>query len=59
MMMKSERVAEYTGAARVRQHARAALLVSVLDVKSVVSLIAAAKPASTLLGMRSLESPKH
>ncbi|XP_035541770.1 uncharacterized protein LOC118344715 [Juglans regia] len=58
MMTKSEGVAECTGAACVLQHARAALLVSVLDVKSVVSLIAAAKPASTLLGMRRLESPK-
>ncbi|KAF5464103.1 hypothetical protein F2P56_014210 [Juglans regia] len=58
LSMPSEGVAECTGAARVLQHARAALLVSVLDVKSVVSLIAAAKPASTLLGMRRLESPK-
>lgn len=58
-MMKNEQVAGFIGAALGLQHARAALLVCVLDVKSVVFLIAAARLASTLPGMRRLESPKQ
>lgn len=59
MMMKSEQVAGCTGAAPGLQRARAALLVCVSDVKSAVSQNAAARLASTLLGMRKLESPKQ
>jgi hypothetical protein len=59
MMMKSEQVAGCTGAAPGLQRARAALLVCVLDVKSVVSRNAAARLASTSLGMRKLESPNQ
>lgn len=59
MMMKNEQVAGCTGAAVVLQHAKGALLVCVLDAKSVVSQIAAARLALTLLGTRRLESPKH
>ncbi|XVE59580.1 hypothetical protein DITRI_Ditri05aG0057200 [Diplodiscus trichospermus] len=55
MMMKSEQVAGYTGAAVVLQHARVVLLVCALGVKSVDSLIAVAKLASTSLGMPKLE----
>jgi hypothetical protein len=58
-MMKSEQAAGCTGAAPGLQHARAALLVCVLDVKSVVSQIAAARLASTSLEMQELESPKQ
>lgn len=47
MMMKNEEVERYTGAAPVLQRARVALPVCVLGVKSVVSQIAAARPAST------------
>lgn len=59
MMMKSEQAAGCTGAAPGLQHARAALLVCVLDAKSVVSRIAAARLASTSLEMQELESPKQ
>ena len=55
MMMKSERVAGYTGAATVLQHARVVLPVCALGVKSVDSLIAVAKLALTSLGMPKLE----
>lgn len=48
MMMKNEQVAGCTGAAPGLQHARVALLVCVLDVKSAVSQIAAARLVSTL-----------
>jgi hypothetical protein len=53
--MKNELVAGCTGAAPVLQHARVALLVCVLDVKSAVSQIAAARHVSTLRGLQKLE----
>ncbi|MBA0620893.1 hypothetical protein Godav_006560 [Gossypium davidsonii] len=53
--MKRELVAGYTGVAPVLQHARVALPVCVLGVKSVGSLIAVAKLALTSLGMPKLE----
>lgn len=58
MMMKNEQVAGCTGAAPGLQHARVALLVCVLDVKSAVSQIAAARLVSTLRWMQKLESLK-
>ena len=54
-MMKKELVAGCTGAAPVLQHARVALLVCVLDVKSADSQIAAARHVLTLRGMQKLE----
>ena len=54
-MMKNELVAGCTGPAPVLQHARVAFLVCVLDVKSVVSQIAAARHVPTLRGMQKLE----
>lgn len=56
MMMKSEQVAGYTGAAPGLQHARVVPPVCALGVKSVGSLIAVAKLALTSLGTRKLES---
>lgn len=56
MMMKSEQVAGYTGAATVLQHARVVLPVCALGVKSVGSLTAVAKLALTSPGMPELES---
>lgn len=56
MMMKNEQVAGCTGAAPGLQHARVALLVCVLDVKSAVSQIAVARLVSTLRWMQKLES---
>ena len=55
MMMKSEQVAGYTGAAPVLQHARVVLPVCALGVKSVGSPTAVAKLALTSLGMPKLE----
>ncbi|KAJ6696670.1 hypothetical protein OIU85_003063 [Salix viminalis] len=55
MMTKNEQAGGYTEAAPVRRHARAALPVCALGVRSVVSQIAAAKPALTSPGMQKFE----
>ncbi|CAB4274379.1 unnamed protein product [Prunus armeniaca] len=55
MMKKNEQVEEYIEAVPVLQHAKAALLVCALAVKSVVSQIAAARLAPTSQGMLKLE----
>lgn len=55
MMTKNGQVGGCTGVAPVLQHARAALPVCALVVKSVVSQIAAAKLALTSLGMQKFE----
>uniref|UniRef100_A0A6N2L0Q2 Uncharacterized protein n=1 Tax=Salix viminalis TaxID=40686 RepID=A0A6N2L0Q2_SALVM len=55
MMTKNEQAGGYTEAAPVRRHARAALPVCALGVRSAVSQIAAAKPALTSPGMQKFE----
>lgn len=55
MMTKNGQVEGCTGVAPVLQHARAALPVCALGVRSVASQIAAAKPALTSPGMQKFE----
>ncbi|TQD81429.1 hypothetical protein C1H46_033014 [Malus baccata] len=55
MMKKNEQVEGYIEAAAVLRLAKAVLLVCALVAKSVVSRIAAARPALTSLGMLKLE----
>lgn len=55
MMRKKEQAGGFIGAVAVNQHAKAALRVYALAVKSVVSQIAAAKLVPTSQGMLNLE----